>query len=178
MTFVRTTREIAAALTGPLMHGEQGATVSVVRGVAVPTVGYVVALKGHGIVVPTGRLDGDTVTAWVARVRTVASLPGRYVGVWDDGAGRVYLDVVEIISARADALARGRERGEIAIFDLATGDEIRCDSDETDARDAYATLADLATVPTVTDDDVERVVRATGIGPVATREILTAYLAR
>ena len=127
MSNVRTAREIAADLVGPIMRGESGATVSVVRGVPVPTVGYVVGVPGRGIVVPSSQLTGDVAMAWVERVRTVASLPGRFVGVWVDGT-RVYLDVVEILPERATAVAAGRTRGELAIFDLSRGEEIRTDA--------------------------------------------------
>jgi hypothetical protein len=50
----------------------------------------------------------------------------RLIGVWTDSeTGRVYLDAVEHIESRSDALRIAAERGELAIWDLYAKAEIR-----------------------------------------------------
>ena len=53
---------------------------------------------------------------------------GKSVGGWrDKKSGDYFLDVVEVHQDKDHALKLARERGELAIFDLSTGEEIRLD---------------------------------------------------
>ena len=45
------------------------------------------------------------------------------IGTWEH-EGRVYLDVVTLVADRDDALALARQHGQLAIFNLAAGEEI------------------------------------------------------
>jgi hypothetical protein len=90
----------------------------------VPVTGYAVALPQLEETHPAS----DT-TELAARIGAyvdahAAELEGRYVGAWVDG-GTVYLDTVEIIADRATAELAGIAAGQLAIFDLAAGAEIR-----------------------------------------------------
>jgi hypothetical protein len=51
---------------------------------------------------------------------------GDHFGSWWDGTtGKIHIDVVSFIADRNAAIHLGRERGEIAIWDSAAGEEIR-----------------------------------------------------
>lgn len=91
-----------------------------IRDAHTPTDGVCVGRPGQG-------------TTWEAALFTVetavsATLRGRIftgeacVGTWIN-EGTLYVDIVDRFESLADALAAGRERGELAVFDLATGTE-------------------------------------------------------
>lgn len=50
---------------------------------------------------------------------------GDFVGLWVN-AGRVYIDISERVERLGDALRIGRERGQKAVFDWATKNDILC----------------------------------------------------
>ena len=98
--------------------------------------GIIVALPGVGLV-----LDRDdaallpaVIAQWVSNYAApaVTSRPApfhrpRYVGSWvDSDTGTLYLDVVEVFAREdiADAIAAGRDRNQIAIWDAGRGEEI------------------------------------------------------
>lgn len=50
----------------------------------------------------------------------------RYYGVWVDSEdGKVYVDAVQWCATRQNAIIIGRERNEIAVWDVRKGEEIR-----------------------------------------------------
>jgi len=111
----------AAAIAATLTASPDGATVPVDASATVPATGYVVADARHGVTLE--RLDADQVERWV--LSNLDATP--YLGIWADSAtGLVYLDTVEILPDRADAMARAATLGEIAIWDLGASAEIRC----------------------------------------------------
>jgi hypothetical protein len=127
------TKATAADLASQLIIGavtDGGATLPVVPGSTVPTRGYIVGGAAPGLVLA---LDSPTVdvdaAAWVTRSLPRAALPGHYLGSWIGPDGRLYLDVVESVSDRADAVALGRARGEYSVWSLADSAEILCASD-------------------------------------------------
>lgn len=84
--------------------------------------GYVVAVKGS----PELRaksLDPKEISDFVNKHGA-----GKSVGGWrDEKSGDYFLDVVEVHQDKALALKLAKQRGELAIFDLSTGEEIRLD---------------------------------------------------
>jgi hypothetical protein len=48
-----------------------------------------------------------------------------HVGSWLDTDGSLYVDGVTIVADRSDAIALAVSRGELAIYDLTAGEEIR-----------------------------------------------------
>jgi hypothetical protein len=73
--------------------------------------------------------DVDTMAACLESyiARRARYLEGRYVGAWLDG-GWLYLDTVEVLEDRASAVLAGIAAEQLAIFDLAAGEEIRLDT--------------------------------------------------
>lgn len=52
--------------------------------------------------------------------------PGLSVGWWlDTETGRVWVEAVDVVDTRPEALALAQARGELAIFDLSTEMEVR-----------------------------------------------------
>lgn len=125
MTTVRPNAAIATELWhGAILKG--GATVSVVVGDVIPTKGYLVAIKEFEHVIPADRLVSQAVPEWVPTVRSRATLPGHFLGIWHDReTGIAYADVVRFFAERAAAEQFGREQGQIAIYDLTHDAEIR-----------------------------------------------------
>lgn len=70
------------------------------------------------------------VREWVQTVLTVHEIhyakSDWALGVWRDG-DKVYFDVVNVVADRDEALAMGRAHNQLAIYDLAKGEEIRLD---------------------------------------------------
>lgn len=59
----------------------------------------------------------------------VQSTPlAEYFGVWTDEDGTVYVDASDWTPSRGNALAMGRERGELAVWDIARCQEVRCNT--------------------------------------------------
>lgn len=87
--------------------------------------GYVV-----GGLVPTLVFDADTQVDefiyHVARFIDRQSSTVEYVGVWkDESTGMVHVDAVQWVESRVTAETLGIQRGELAIWDCANGEEIR-----------------------------------------------------
>lgn len=99
---------------------------------------------GHAVLLRHGYMVGGVVPTHVEVLHDVAQVADTlewfahkhadileshvtFLGTWIDG-GRVYLDVSQHVVKREDALALGRARGELAIWDCAEGEEISCAS--------------------------------------------------
>jgi hypothetical protein len=100
----------------------------------VPVTGYAVALPGLEQTYPDGYADTADDGATVARIsayidahRASLERPDRYLGAWVD-AGTLYLDTVEVFTDRDAAILAGIAAEQIAIFDIAAGEEIRLDT--------------------------------------------------
>ncbi len=98
------------------------------------TSGFAVAIKGHAATMPGDRFLSDRtartafVKQWLRENRDVLSQPGSHIGGWiDTDTQLVYFDVSEVLSDRSAAIQAGCDRGEIAIYDLSSADEIRLD---------------------------------------------------
>jgi hypothetical protein len=121
MTTTKAPHDIAVELHS---FGENGGTVSTVRGVPVPKSGYVVGVSGFGIKVPTPPFpDVSLIEEWVKWRLPYATGVNRGMGSWTDN-GYVYFDVVETYGEKLTAMLKARQRGEIAVWDISKGEEI------------------------------------------------------
>lgn len=121
MTVLRDTTSIVVDLC------TKDGTYAVVQGVTPPTTGYVVALADRGFKLDKGEATDSFVLAiwaWVKKVQRRASYESCFVGAWTH-EGDLYLDVVKIFQDKALALELAERTGELAIYDLAAGAEIR-----------------------------------------------------
>lgn len=107
----RVTRELWAAISG----GQDGATVDALGG-ELPHYGYLVGGRSWTLVRAASRVTPDDVAGFVS-----ANEDARYFGMWVDG-GRVYLDAVDLIYRESDAKDAARERCELSIFNIRTGE--------------------------------------------------------
>lgn len=121
---------IAGKVSGGL-DAEGGASVSI--GGSAPSDGFMVSYDsgdGHGLVLDAAtKAERDAaVKDWVAKQRKfVASDPEHYFGAWKDSSdGKVYLDVSQRFkpNEKEAAIAAGKSRNQIAIFDLGSFEEI------------------------------------------------------
>lgn len=54
----------------------------------------------------------------------VRARKNRYMGGWQDSKGRIHIDVSENMSNKRKAVAAGKKRNQMAIFDLQTFEDI------------------------------------------------------
>lgn len=105
---------------------DQGATVSA-NGEANPhSVGYYVGGLYPSLVFDKIEdVDRGELAWWIG------THPARYYGIWeDDETGKVYIDAVQHVVTRGVAVQVGRDRGEIAVWDIANAADIRCNDPE------------------------------------------------
>lgn len=90
----------------------------------VPTTGYIVAIAGHSGVYDADILNDrdrfiDAVDKWLEAEAEALDGQGVYIGGWYDTQNqKVVFDAVEHFSDREEAIRAGRERDQIAIWDL------------------------------------------------------------
>lgn len=102
-----------------------GITVHAVTG-ALPITGYAVAQPGRERIYrqPAGQLELTAILRSYAYAHAdVLRDPATYLGAWTHD-GRLHLDTVEIISDRVDAELAGIAADQLAIWDVAAGQEI------------------------------------------------------
>lgn len=91
-----------------------------------PTSGY--AYGGYvelERVVPTSAVTPDTILQYMRDTETALSMPGHYLGIWDDTqSGNTFLDVSIVSPAGEDALKDAKDRGQIAVWDIGGDVEI------------------------------------------------------
>lgn len=84
-------------------------------------VGYVVGGKAPTLTLSAtviGPASVQMVDAWLFNNKS------RFYGSWLDN-GTIYIDAVDIIDSLVQAEELGRSRGELAIYDMAAGEDIR-----------------------------------------------------
>lgn len=94
-----------------------------------PTSGWMVAVKGHESKVSEARFKRDGQRIMRDYLRSVRKkLRGDeklYLGVWFNTKDRTYyLDVSQQVSSKREAVRLGRERRELAVWDVKAGEEI------------------------------------------------------
>src|SRR5881628_472523 len=90
------------------------------------TTGYYVGGVRPSLVVSDATLIDRGEVAWF-----VGGTDARYFGVWKDTeTGMIYIDASDHVDNRQDALYLATERGEIAVWDIANGVEIRVNADQ------------------------------------------------
>lgn len=131
----------AAATLLAGIEADGGATVDIHTGRTVNlTHGYVVSMAGYGwkyglnCVPVTDPEFADWVQQYVNHapewIGSITSANPIYVGAWlDADTGIVYLDLSAVFTGREFALTVAREQGQVAIWDVVHGTDIRVDSD-------------------------------------------------
>lgn len=103
------------------LNSDGGGSVSLL-GWPTPTTGFMV-----GGVVPstvTKTCTYQTIDSFLAATIGELLQSNRFAGIWQ-GPDAVYLDVSEWVADEQAAVALGRARGELAIYNLATGTDIQ-----------------------------------------------------
>jgi hypothetical protein len=95
-----------------------------------PKGGYMVAVPGRTQIVNAEDLAGPhgphIVGSFVAQHAGVLATPGAHIGGWTDKeTGLTHLDISHNIPTRPAAIQAGRERNQIAIYDVKRNKEIR-----------------------------------------------------
>lgn len=89
-----------------------------------PASGYMVALQGYELQVPVSEFFTGIVADYIGEhAQKLMSNPALCLGTWVN-EGVVYLDLSENIASREKALELGRERSQLAIFNLETFEEV------------------------------------------------------
>ena len=89
-----------------------------------PSGGYMVALQGYELQVPVSEFFTGVVADYIGEhAQKLMSNPALCLRTWVN-EGTVYLDLSENIASRDKALELGRERHQLAIFNLETFEEV------------------------------------------------------
>lgn len=89
-----------------------------------PSGGYMVALQGFELKVPVSEFFTGIVVDYIEQhAQKLMDNPSLCLGTWVN-EGIVYLDLSENIQSRDKALELGKERGQLAIFNLETFEEV------------------------------------------------------
>lgn len=83
---------------------------------------YAVSVNPEHERIVNAPLSADVLERYIAERADIWD-DAHIIGTWQHD-GRVYLDVVTLVSDLDDALALARQHGQLAIFDLANGEEI------------------------------------------------------
>jgi hypothetical protein len=107
---------------------------SVTLGGEQPKGGYMVSMPGHSMILDANELAGPNgakiIQDYVSSHADALAEPGAHIGGWTHGeTGKTYLDVSHNIPSRAVAVQAGRQRNQIAIFDVKRGKEINTGGD-------------------------------------------------
>jgi hypothetical protein len=114
-TLVRDDTRTTAALWAAIRNGAEGVTVDAL-GNELPRYGYYVGGASWTLVRAAHAITPDDVAGYVSTHSGT-----RYFGMWVDG-GRVYLDAVDLIYRESEAHETARERRELAVFNISTGE--------------------------------------------------------
>jgi hypothetical protein len=108
-----------------------------------PKRGYAVAAHPErGEIHAEEGFSAEDLRAFRDRNADLLTNPRLHIGAWTD-EGKIYLDIVEVEPNRRVARKLGRERNQIAIYDLKTGTEIRTGGTGYAEGQAEAATADL-----------------------------------
>ena len=89
-----------------------------------PSGGYMVALQGYELQVPVTEFFTGIVADYIGEhAQKLMANPSLCLGTWVN-EGIVYLDLSENVGSREQALALGKERNQLAIFNLETFEEV------------------------------------------------------
>ena len=89
-----------------------------------PSGGYMVALQGFELKVPVSEFFTGVVADYIGEhAQKLMSNPALCLGTWVN-EGTVYLDLSENVPNREKALELGKERHQLAIFNLETFEEV------------------------------------------------------
>lgn len=112
--------ELATDLYYMSTNGEGGTITR--TGEALPQEGYFIGGKFRSLVFESrAEIDRGELGWWIG-----SNTPARFYGVWEDPeTGKVYFDAVSHMNYEANALSLAKVRGELAIWDIVAGQEIR-----------------------------------------------------
>lgn len=124
-------RKVLARQSGIMEHvrRENGMSVSMETGEE-PKQGFMVARKEGSVIVDAAKffdaIEGKKVLSDFIKANRERLGAGVYLGIWHNKKnGKVYLDVVDNVIVRGDAERMGRERNQIAIWDVVNKVEIQ-----------------------------------------------------
>ena len=101
-----------------------GASVNINKLTSAPKVGYMVSIFPIGVYNNIQDVNQSEVIAIVKSLHNGSNK--NYLGIWTDSAtGKCHIDLSVWIESKEDAILKGKELNEIAIFDLAEQKEIR-----------------------------------------------------
>lgn len=124
MTYKRTNEIVARIINDLIDNG--GATISPFVGEISPGEGYMIGGVASERVFTHG-FTTDEIKQWVGEILPTLYV-GHYLGAWiDHETDNVYLDVSQLEMSRDRAIWIARQRGELAIYDLAAGETIYVD---------------------------------------------------
>jgi hypothetical protein len=86
--------------------------------------GFYVALSGFESIVPENDFTFDAFNKYVWDYRGAFQFNDQFLGIWNDGAGLVYLDVTAHVSHESAAIRMAKTHSQLAIWDIANNSSI------------------------------------------------------
>lgn len=112
----------------------EGGSTQSLRGEAVPDSGFMVGGFANSLIFDSllvtdashWAVSFNGIANWVNNNLTLATAPEMYIGGWiDKETNSMYVDLSKLVVDREAAILTAKELGEIAIWDLGKGEEIR-----------------------------------------------------
>ena len=101
-----------------------GCSIQPYYGGKTPEGGYMVALQGHERIISVENFTSIEVVKYLEEhSKLLMENPHLYLGTWVN-EGKVYLDLSENVQDLSVALQRGKERNQLAIFNISTFEEV------------------------------------------------------
>lgn len=108
---------------------QSGGTTVCLNGSYVPFTGYLVAFGGQfGKALPKKQATALALANFIKKhYGQLVRGSGVYLGVWKDGeTGKVWFDLVECVRSEKEAVELGKQRKQIAVWNIAQAKEVRC----------------------------------------------------
>lgn len=119
-------REVVAESIADGHNKDGGTTISQQSGRSIKK-GFPVGV-GFEMQIEGKEITAEQVLAFEAKYAEELGTPGRQMGTWyNEEEDKTYLDVVQIAQTQDEALELGEKHGEIAVYNLETGEEIQVD---------------------------------------------------
>jgi hypothetical protein len=111
-------------ITEILLASREGFTVD--RDGNTPISGYMVGGLVPSLILEPGQPLREDIETWIETQRKVIALPAPWFGIWEDSeTGKIYVDLSQQYEDLYTALAVADSRKELAIWDVASAQEVR-----------------------------------------------------
>lgn len=107
-----------------LVNTGQGFSISQ-YGVEMPDKGYMVGGFGFELRIVKEQSDANTISRFARFLQSISTTSNRFIGGWMDDRGNVCIDISECIADLDEAIRKGVEHQQDAIYDIESQEDIK-----------------------------------------------------